>query len=103
MQFLTRNTYNLQKNSYLAGFPKITSNVIIYQKGKGEEKLDYEKIAEMVHNLVKNPKSMPLYEQGLPSCKILTSEFSTIQRVFSKYEVSGDVGTLGVIPEGMWA
>ena len=53
-------------------------------------KMSYESIAELVHELVKNPKSLTQREQGLPSAKLKTNEFTIIQSVFSKYEVSGD-------------
>lgn len=65
--------------------------------------MNYESIAELVHDLVKYPKSMLLREHGLPSAELTTNELTIIQKVFSKYEVSGDALTTGVIPQGMWA
>ena len=65
-------------------------------------KMDYQCIAELVHNLVKNPKNMLSLEHGLlPELK--TNESKIIQSVFSKYGVSGDVVTLGTLPLGLWA
>lgn len=59
-------------------------------------------IAELVHDLVKNPKNMLLLKHGLlPELK--TNESKIIQNVFSKYEVSGDVVTLGTLSLGLWA
>lgn len=64
--------------------------------------MSYESIAELVHDLVKNPKSISSRELGLSSAELKTSELAIIQRVFSKYEVSGSALTIGVIPQGMW-
>lgn len=65
-------------------------------------KMNYESIAELVHNLVKNPKNMMAREHGFFSAEIKTNELTIIQKVFSNYEVSGDALTIGVIPEGLW-
>lgn len=65
--------------------------------------MNYEKIAELVHDLVKNPQSMLSEEQELPSTGLKMNELKIIQKVFSKYEVAGDALKVGVIPEGMWA
>jgi len=65
--------------------------------------MNYESIAKLVHSLVKNPSDMTSYEQRISSVKVLPHEFSIIQKVFSKYELSGDVVTIGVIPDGTWA
>ena len=70
---------------------------------KGVMKMNYEKIAKLVHDLVKNPKSLLSSEQGLHSIELKTNEFTIIQRVFSEYEISGDVATLGTLPLGLWA
>ena len=64
--------------------------------------MSYESIAEMVHDLVKNPKSMLSRAHRLPSAELKTDEFTIIQRVFSEYEVSGDVVALGTLPLGFW-
>lgn len=65
-------------------------------------KMSNQSIAELVHDLVKNPKSMFSRENGIPSEELKTNEFSIIQRVFSEYEVSGNVVTLGTLPRGLW-
>ena len=62
-----------------------------------------QSIAELVHDLVKNPKSMFSREHGIPSAELKTNEITIIQRVFAEYEVSGDVVTLGTLPLGLWA
>ncbi|MDR3602088.1 MAG: hypothetical protein P4L49_16640 [Desulfosporosinus sp.] len=65
--------------------------------------MNYESIAKLVHDLVKNPKSMLPREQGLPSAELKTNQFTIIQRVFSEYEVSGDALTIETLPLGLWA
>jgi len=60
--------------------------------------MSYESIAELVHDLVKNPKSM----WSLPSAELKPNELTIIQRVFSECEVSGDAMTLGTLPLGFW-
>ncbi|MFZ3132916.1 MAG: hypothetical protein WA125_17865 [Desulfosporosinus sp.] len=64
--------------------------------------MNYERIAELVHDLVKNPKSILSLEQGLPGTELKTNEITIIQNVFSKYEVSGDTLTIGIEPFGTW-
>jgi len=65
-------------------------------------RMNYEGIAELVHDLVKNPKNiLSLKHTLLPELKL--NESKIIQNVFSKYEVSGDVVTLGTLPLGLWA
>ena len=61
-----------------------------------------QSIAELVHDLVKNPKSMFSRENGTPSVELKTNEFAVIQRVFTEYEVSGDVLMLGNLPLRFW-
>lgn len=65
-------------------------------------KMSNQSIAELVHDLVKNPKSMFSREHGIPSEELKTNELSIIQRVFSEYEVSGNVVTFGTLPLGLW-
>ncbi len=64
--------------------------------------MNHESIAQLVNNLVKNPKSILSLDHGLPSAELKTNEFKIIQNVFSKYEVSGDTLTIGTIPLNMW-
>jgi hypothetical protein len=64
--------------------------------------MSYESIAELVHDLVKNPKSMLSRELGLPSAGLKTNEFTIIQKVFSKYEVSGGSVMFGTSPLNYW-
>jgi len=56
--------------------------------------MNYESIAKTVHELIKNPERLLSLEHGLPSAKLKTNEFKSIQTVFSKNEVSGDVLTI---------
>ncbi|GAB6156525.1 hypothetical protein JCM17380_52770 [Desulfosporosinus burensis] len=64
--------------------------------------MSYDSIAELVNGLVKNPKSLLSLENGLPSTELKTHEFTIIQNVFSKYEVSGDTLTIGIQPLFTW-
>ena len=64
--------------------------------------MNYESIAELVHDLVKNPKRILSRELGLPSTELKNSELTIIRGVFSKYEASGSALSIGVIPQGMW-
>lgn len=64
--------------------------------------MTYENIANLVHDLVKNPENILLQGQKLSNTEQKTNESTIIQNVFSKLEVSGDVLTAGMIPEGMW-
>ncbi len=64
--------------------------------------MNYERIAEMVHELVKNPKSLLMGEQGIPSLAPKINESAIIQKVFSKYEVSGGILAIGITPETYW-
>ena len=59
--------------------------------------MSYESIAELVHSLVKNPKSMLQLEHRLSS-----PELTIVQSVFSKYEVSGDTLAIDTIPLSYW-
>lgn len=52
--------------------------------------MNYERIAEMVHRCVKNPNNLNVQENGLAEMEVKTEEFSVIQTVFSRFEVSGD-------------
>ena len=63
--------------------------------------MNYDSIAKLVHDLVKNPKSMVSSEHGLFS-EHKTNEFTIIQNVFSKYEVSGDTLTIEALPLDLW-
>jgi len=64
--------------------------------------MSYVSIAELVHDLVKNPKNMLSTELPQPSSDLNTNELTIIQRVFTKYEVSADTLTIGVTPMGVW-
>lgn len=64
--------------------------------------MNYQSIAEYVHNRVKNPKSMLDKEQGYNSPDLKSKEQKIIQTVFSKYELSGNVLTIGIRPLGEW-
>lgn len=64
--------------------------------------MNHEKIAELFHNLVENPKFMLSQELGFQSTELKTNEITIIQRVFSEYEVSRDAMTLGILPLRFW-
>lgn len=64
--------------------------------------MNYESIAKQVHDLVTKSKSMLPQEHGLPSVELKINEFAIIKRVFSEYEVSGDVVALETLPLGLW-
>jgi len=64
--------------------------------------MNYNSIAKMVHKCVKNPGSILAKENGLAESGVKTKELSVLETVFSKYEVSGDVITIGAIPMGFW-
>lgn len=65
--------------------------------------MNYDSIAEMVNKLVKDPKAVMSQEQVPPSLKLTKSEFTIIQNVFSKYEVSGNALTIEALPLAEWA
>ena len=66
-------------------------------------KMNYENVAKMVYELVKNPERMLSLEHGLlPSAELKTSELKSIQTVFSKYEVSGDTMAVIMGPLSLW-
>lgn len=64
--------------------------------------MNYQRIAERVHELVKNPKNLTPWEQRLPSSELKKNEFTSIQCVFSKLEVSGAVLTFETVPLDFW-
>jgi len=64
--------------------------------------MNYQKIAEIVHDLVKTPRIMLSQKPGLPLREIKTHEFTIIQTVFSKFEVSGAALAVGVRPQSFW-
>lgn len=64
--------------------------------------MKYESIAEQVHELVKNPKGILSLEHRAQRGELKTHEVTVIQRVFSEYEVSGDVLTIETLPLGFW-
>ena len=80
----------------------IMSNTIIIEIWKVVTNMSYESIAELVHDLVKNPTRTLSREIGLSSVEQKTNEFTIIQRVFSEYEVSGDVMTISALPLRYW-
>jgi hypothetical protein len=65
--------------------------------------MKYKRIAELVHELVKNPNSILSQEFGLPREELKTNEFESIRRVFSKkIEVSGDALRFETTPFDFW-
>ncbi|MEA4902149.1 hypothetical protein [Desulfitobacterium sp.] len=63
--------------------------------------MNNEEIAELVHELVKNPKGLlPLENKALEELK--TKELTLINRVFSGCETSGDILAIDTLPLGFW-
>lgn len=60
-----------------------------------------EKIAELVHELVKNPKSM-LSLKNRATGELKTKELSLIKRVFCECETAGDTLAIETLPLGFW-
>jgi hypothetical protein len=68
--------------------------------GKGFSTVNYEKIANLVHECVKNPAK--LLESKPQAAEAKSSEMSVIENVFSRYEVSGGVAAIEAGPLTMW-
>ena len=64
--------------------------------------MNYQRIAEQVHELVSLPNNLMSREQRLNSFDLTKNEFISMQSVFSKLEVSGDVLTFEIIPLDFW-
>ncbi|WP_088227944.1 hypothetical protein [Desulfosporosinus sp. FKB] len=64
--------------------------------------MNYQQIAELVHKLVKNPKSPEVLKEEVLSEEVRMNEFTCIQKVFSKLEVSGDILTFEITPLDFW-
>ncbi len=64
--------------------------------------MNYERIAELVHDFVKSPKEALTLEHKLTLTELKSNEFGIIQNVFSKYSVSGDTLTIGIQPLISW-
>lgn len=64
--------------------------------------MNYESIAKLVHEYVKNSESPLALEKRLSNKELKTGELSIIQGVFSRYEVSGDTLMIGTTPMIGW-
>ena len=64
--------------------------------------MNYDSIAEMVNRLVKETKGVVSQKQEPSSLELTKSEFTIIQNVFSKYEVSGNTLSIEVKPLVAW-
>lgn len=64
--------------------------------------MNYQRIAEIVHELIKSPNSLNLPEKAESLKKLNINELNGIQRAFSRLEVSGDVLTFEAIPLDYW-
>ena len=78
------------------------TNTIFNSKRKDVVRMNYQRIAEMVNELVTNPKSKAKQVMELSSTKLKMNEFTSIQSVFSKLEVSGGVLTFETISLDYW-
>ncbi|NLI91569.1 MAG: hypothetical protein GX434_04995 [Peptococcaceae bacterium] len=63
--------------------------------------MNFDSIANLVHECVKNPKIL-IQQNGAEEKKVMPGEFSVIQNVFSRYEVSGGTVAFIVEPLGDW-
>lgn len=64
--------------------------------------MNYDDIAKLVHNSMKNPKGLLSYEQQSVSKEVTNHEYAIIQKVTSKYEISRNTLAIGIIPQGLW-
>jgi len=62
--------------------------------------MNYQRIAEQVHEMVKTPTNLMSRERMFLELK--KNELMSIQTVFSKLEVAGDVLTFETIPLDFW-
>lgn len=65
--------------------------------------MNYAAIANLVHESVKNPTRLVTQAEKSDESGIKPGEFSVIQNVFSRHEVSGNGAAIGVLPLGLWA
>lgn len=56
--------------------------------------MNFDSIANLVHDCVKNPKAL-IQQNGADEKKVTATEFTVVQKVFSRYEVSG--GTVAYV------
>ncbi|WP_353853148.1 hypothetical protein [Dehalobacter restrictus] len=63
--------------------------------------MNYESIANLVHDCVRNPK-MLLAQNSKQGNKVKPNEFTTVQNVFSDYTVSGGTISMTVSPLDSW-
>lgn len=64
--------------------------------------MNYESIANLVHDYVKNPVSMVTKENRLSEIGVKPSEFSVIKNVFSRHEISGGTVAIEVGSLALW-
>ena len=64
--------------------------------------MNYQRLAEQGHELVNLPSNPMSREQRLNSFELTKNEFMSMQSVFSKLEISGDVLTFEAIPLDFW-
>lgn len=88
------------KSSYVLIKNEFMENLSATEKGC--QKMNYDNIAEMVNKLVKDPKDVMSQEQESSALELTKGEFTIIQNVFSKYEVSGNALTIQALPLVGW-
>ncbi|HHY27094.1 MAG TPA: hypothetical protein GX523_10210 [Desulfitobacterium dehalogenans] len=64
--------------------------------------MNYAAIANLVHESVKNPMRLVTQDEKSDESKIKAGEFSVIQNVFSRHEVSGGTVAIGPTPLDLW-
>ena len=65
-------------------------------------KMNYAAIANLVHECVKDPTCLVTQKEKSGESKIKPDEFSIVQNVFSRHEVSGNGAAIGVLPLAFW-
>jgi hypothetical protein len=63
--------------------------------------MNFDSIAKMVHEYVKNP-DISAKESKFTESEVKSQELSVIQTVFTKYDVSGDVISVRIDPMRLW-
>ncbi|MEA5022662.1 hypothetical protein SDC9_13276 [bioreactor metagenome] len=65
--------------------------------------MNYAAIANLVHECVKNPTCLVIQKEKSGEKKINPGEFSIVQNVLSRHDISGNGAAIGVLPLGYWA
>ncbi len=63
--------------------------------------MNFNSIANLVHECVENPKLL-IQQSETNNKKVTSTEFSAIQKVFSRYDVSGGTAAFTAEPLAYW-